>query len=334
MNNKTKNRLINFDIAKAICMILVVIGHYIPENAPSWYVMNKEFIYSFHMPLFMFASGFIYIAFKKDEGYGHFLKRKVKRLMIPYIVTSLIIVTIKLLTEKTAYVENPVTVLSYIKVLYSPVAGYFLWFIWALWWMFVIAPIFRSKRLRITGFAIALLLHYMPISITTLFCLEQARIMMVYFFLGIVAYDYREVYIGYTKKLAIPVILLFAGGEYVFLEHLSVFGGAIENMIPYLGIATVMYISTLLEHHQTLVFSKVLCSIAPSTYIIYLFHTTFEGFTKAVIHKIPAFCDTSSEVMFTLGAVVVVVIGIVGPIALHKYVLSRFKITRFMFGLK
>ncbi|OYP57140.1 hypothetical protein CIK91_00880 [Segatella bryantii] len=90
----------------------------------------------------------------------------------------------------------------------------------------------------------------------------------------------------------------------------------------------------LLEHHQTLVFSKVLCSIAPSTYIIYLFHTTFEGFTKAVIHKIPAFCDTSSEVMFTLGAVVVVFIGIVGPIALHKYVLSRFKITRFMFGLK
>jgi hypothetical protein len=141
------------------------------------------------------------------------------------LVTSLIIVTIKLLTEKNAYVENPVTVLSYIKVLYSPVAGYFLWFIWALWWMFVIAPIFRSKRLRITGFAIALLLHYMPISITTLFCLEQARIMMVYFFLGIVAYDYREVYIGYTKKLGIPVILLFAGGEYVFLEHLSVLGG-------------------------------------------------------------------------------------------------------------
>lgn len=31
-------RLISFDIAKAICIILVVIGHYIPDSSPSWYV--------------------------------------------------------------------------------------------------------------------------------------------------------------------------------------------------------------------------------------------------------------------------------------------------------
>ena len=57
---------------------------------------------------------------------GKFKKTKFSTRLV-YIVTSLIIVTIKLLTEKNAYVENPVTVLSYIKVLYSPVAGYFLW---------------------------------------------------------------------------------------------------------------------------------------------------------------------------------------------------------------
>lgn len=31
-------RLISFDIAKALCIILVVIGHYIPDSSPSWYV--------------------------------------------------------------------------------------------------------------------------------------------------------------------------------------------------------------------------------------------------------------------------------------------------------
>ncbi|KAA3144009.1 acyltransferase family protein, partial [Alistipes onderdonkii] len=54
------NRLISIDIAKAICIILVVIGHYNPDNAPEWYHTINLFIYTFHMPLFMFASGYVY----------------------------------------------------------------------------------------------------------------------------------------------------------------------------------------------------------------------------------------------------------------------------------
>ena len=33
-----KIRDITFDIAKGIGIVLVVIGHYIPDNAPSWYI--------------------------------------------------------------------------------------------------------------------------------------------------------------------------------------------------------------------------------------------------------------------------------------------------------
>ena len=55
--------------------------------------------------------------------------------MVPYFSVSAIVITIKLLTEGHAYVENPVTWMSYVKMLYLPEAGYFLWFIWALWWM-------------------------------------------------------------------------------------------------------------------------------------------------------------------------------------------------------
>lgn len=52
-------RIISLDIAKAICIVLVVIGHCLPENAPNWYQQIVDFIYKFHMPLFMFASGYI-----------------------------------------------------------------------------------------------------------------------------------------------------------------------------------------------------------------------------------------------------------------------------------
>lgn len=59
------NRIVFLDIAKAICIILVVVGHYMPDNSPMWYVMLNKVIYTFHMPLFMFVSGYVYIATKK-----------------------------------------------------------------------------------------------------------------------------------------------------------------------------------------------------------------------------------------------------------------------------
>lgn len=143
-------RIVLFDIAKALCIVLVVVGHYFPENSPVWYECLNKLIYSFHMPLFMFASGFIYMATKKEgESYSKFLVKKLKRLMLPYVVVSVIVISIKMLTEKHASVENPVTAYAYIKMLYFPEAGYFLWFIWALWWMFVIAPLFATKQKRL-----------------------------------------------------------------------------------------------------------------------------------------------------------------------------------------
>lgn len=62
-------RLISIDIAKAICIILVVVGHYHPDNAPEWYGIIIRFIYTFHMPLFIFASGYIYAATNRGGDY-------------------------------------------------------------------------------------------------------------------------------------------------------------------------------------------------------------------------------------------------------------------------
>lgn len=70
------NRIIALDIAKAICIILVVMGHYVPDNSPAWYVLVHDVIYTFHMPLFMFVSGYVYIATKKRSTYGDFLLKK------------------------------------------------------------------------------------------------------------------------------------------------------------------------------------------------------------------------------------------------------------------
>lgn len=206
-------RLISFDIAKAICIILVVIGHYVPDYSPQWYVGVHDVIYTFHMPLFMFASGFIYMATKKDIPYKNFLWKKVKRLMVPYLSVSAIVITIKLLTEGHAYVENSVTLMSYVKMFYLLEAGYFLWFIWALWWMFVIVPLFKTKQMRLGLFVLAIILHYITNFLPEFFCLRQFQGMLVYFMLGAVSCDWKQQLSFISKVPAWCVCGFFAIAE-------------------------------------------------------------------------------------------------------------------------
>lgn len=123
---------------------------------------------------------FLYMATKRtDEDYGSFLWKKVKRLMIPYFAVSVLVISLKLLTESHVYVENPKTVMSYVRVFYLPEAGYFLWFIWALWWMFVLLPLFKSRNQRLFLFFLSIIISYIPFKTTEICCVQQFKQMLV-----------------------------------------------------------------------------------------------------------------------------------------------------------
>lgn len=326
-----EKRLLEFDVAKAICIVLVVIGHYVPDDMPRWWRVIHDVIYSFHMPLFMFASGYVFIAFKKNETYSKFLEKKVKRLMLPYVVTSIIVITIKLLTQRGLYVENPVTWMSYIKMLYLPEAGYFLWFIWALWWMFCIVPFFKSKNARLALFGVAGIIHFFPMELTEILCLRQASSMLVYFMLGVVCFDWKK-QVGVLKRIpALAIYLVFIGFEIAgnsFTDDIvSKFIGWI---LPFVGIGMVMALSSQIAKIGA---PKALIIISSSSYLIYLFHTTFMGFAKAFVHKV-SLMNGESDLWFSIGAFVVVTAGVVCPVLLHRQVLNRWKVTKVLFGLK
>ena len=69
-----KNRLSYIDILKGFGIILVVFGHiYHNDIVVSW-------VYSFHMPLFFFAAGWLY----KEKPVVVDIKRRFTTIMIPY----------------------------------------------------------------------------------------------------------------------------------------------------------------------------------------------------------------------------------------------------------
>jgi len=330
------NRIISLDIAKAICIILIVVGHYIPDNSPQWYRLIHDMIYTFHMPLFMFASGYVYIATKKDIGYGSFLIKKIKRLMIPYITTSIMVISIKMLMQGGLSVEDPVTWRSYLKMFYLPEAGDFLWFIWALWWMFVLLPLFKTKGSRTILFLICLIIHYIPMTLPKEFCITQCKNMLVFFTLGIFAFENTYMF-KFIKEYSINKVTLaivtFVICEYLYFSTIGsdLLRTTLKILLPYIGIFFIIEISKFICKYCKIDKNHILMIVSMSSYIIYLFHTTFEGFAKVVFRKFPL--DSNLWYVFLPEAIAVIAMGIIIPILLHRYVLMRWQFTRTLFGL-
>lgn len=191
LSKSPRKRLATLDIARMVCIILVVIGHYDPSNAPVQYNNLLKVIYTFHMPVFLFISGYLYIVTRREEEtFAAFIIKKIKRLAIPYLVTSTIIITIKLLTQGSARVDHPVTALSYLRMFYLPEAGYFLWFIIALMMMFMIVFHFKSRTSRLVLLVVSFAISLLPSCDIDILCLRQCQAMMVYFMTGVVIADY------------------------------------------------------------------------------------------------------------------------------------------------
>ena len=89
MQSKYVHRDDSIAIAKALGILLVVIGHCCAANGNTMFVVNWQdfvcrIIYSFHMPLFFILSGYMF----KIENINNsmlFVERKIKGLYIPYV---------------------------------------------------------------------------------------------------------------------------------------------------------------------------------------------------------------------------------------------------------
>ena len=75
-------RLFWIDVAKGLGIFLVIFGHIITYGSPIF-----NWIFSFHMPLFFFLSGFL---FKCDNNLLNSIKTIFARLILPYIIMVLI----------------------------------------------------------------------------------------------------------------------------------------------------------------------------------------------------------------------------------------------------
>ncbi len=173
----TKSRLHEIDILYAIGTILVIFGH---SHSSDWNTFPKvfasllDFVYIFHMPLFFAIAGFLLARSTSVSDFGYFtwLKDKALRLLMPYIVITLISFIPKYFFENKGLQGISVTPLIH-AFLYprDGVWGHF-WFLSVLFLFYVIFGFLKyydecgmvKTRALWDIFVFLLLLKFLPIN--------------------------------------------------------------------------------------------------------------------------------------------------------------------------
>lgn len=117
-----KNRILELDFFKGVAILLVICGHVILANIKGALDTHPVYtwIYSFHMPLFFFISGYLISYSQKRIGF-EVIKKKTLTLLVPFFTWSFIV--FPLLSGNSIYFSS--------GELLNPNARY--WFVYLLW---------------------------------------------------------------------------------------------------------------------------------------------------------------------------------------------------------
>ena len=199
------SRLAYIDILKGFAIFLVVLGHILQQL----YTDNNlvfRCIYSFHMPLFMFMSGYVY--YKKNE-WG-LITKSAKQLLIPFL--SFIIVIY--LFYKIIYHIHIGLYDFFVSVILRPDIG--LWFLWALFFIRIIFILVRklATLINLNEYILLSIIAVVMNGVVYLFSIKILGIhwiawYLVFFLLG-VYWRNKDKLINYSKKPYKRILLVSA----------------------------------------------------------------------------------------------------------------------------
>ena len=272
-----KDRLKWIDLSKGIGMMLVVIGHTgIYHSFPFFY----NWIYSFHMPLFYFISGFLYNSNKYSNNVKRFLQHRWKSLGIPYITLNCA-VYILLKTLDIPSINAPHSSTIVIGVL----AMYFIrvLLITELWFIFLQVLLRSKTRILIASLVIISVSLFIKseMHITWGLSIEPLNITMILpswpLFYFVIGYILKNKIISGSKAISTNLLIILTAATFIisfFQIYLD-----IANCIYFsgIGIAFIFLLSFLLEKYDTIigyrnVINDLLIYIGKNTLVIVAFY--------------------------------------------------------------
>lgn len=219
-NMKSAERLVEFDVAKGIAILCVILGHL------GIYNINRV-VYTFHMPIFFLISGY-FLSFKYP--YSNFIHRKFSGIMQPYIATCFLIC---ILSIPISFIQNQSIMTNLIHWICGSIYGsglpdlpviikHFpsfigaLWFLPSLFWGTLIARYILDHNDDLKSFAILCILFYVgwktAETIWLPFDIQAGFTASLYLFWGYISKKYRilKMHMSYFTWFVLLFIAVWA----------------------------------------------------------------------------------------------------------------------------
>lgn len=162
----TKTRYYWVDNVKAVALIFIVIGHIWQSFVKSGLVGDTPFyecfnqvIYYFHVQLFFICSGFLYQQNTKTQNFKSYSKNILKKLLafgVPFVVFVTATYILKFIFADSVNTQNLSIYESFFII---PTAPY--WFLYALFFLFLVSPIIKSKADGIGRIVLSIALYFL-----------------------------------------------------------------------------------------------------------------------------------------------------------------------------
>lgn len=292
-------RNILIDVLKGFAIILVVLGHSIQYNIPVCFDNSLVFriIYSYHMPFFMFLSGFV--SFGSFDGSTAKLAKRFKSLIIPFWSWFVISYAFSWIIFYLKGGSEPDFLMSVIGVLKSPDHG--LWFLWVLFLNILV--LFASLKITHIHEEFVLLAFFVllnilvPVTGFSSFGMAALSKLLLFFLFGYVlnkhALKLKKTLsiVGYLSMLIFPILVVFWSrtGVPVFAEQItfdypikSVIIWVYNQAVPLSGILTTYKLFDLITKYESFL-KDSLISLGRISLEIYSTHFYFFTFTYLLV---------------------------------------------------
>lgn len=330
LSTSKKPRLLDIDKLTGVAITLVVIGHL--ETSPytnlielKWYKILKVFIYSFHMPLFMFISGYIwsytYPKVTTISEYVVYIKKKFFRLMPAYIFFAVIIFLSKFFLDNHLFINNKVnSFIEFFNVFYRPTASYagFLWYIYVLFEYYIFFPIILFLLKGNIKLLLILTFPLFFVKFTDFFAITFFLNFLFFFSLGVFAEKESKVYLQFIDRYHYELVIFFLVLIFLFF--------IINVPIFVMGFFSIPALHALVRNYISGK-DKILANIGYFSFSIYLMNVPVIGFFKAASFEIFG----HSYDYFYLLSILLIILGVSVPIILKKYIINQFQFVKAYF---
>jgi len=334
----------NLYFIRGIAIVLVIIGHVIGDDKNngmrklyssdifglSWLA---DFIYTFHMPVFLMVSGVAFAVFsKKDSSYLEFARSKLNRLIVPLVCwTPPFFIFHSLSQGKHFYL---IDVINAVVFPYS-----MFWFLHALifasLFSFSFFKIFKSSLMY---FGASLILFIISLLFKELFVSFYFSFNIFYAFGVVLSYYLPEAHLTLERLSSLIIFLILSSCIIIMLavkHYIANNHNPLASLIN--GIVAFVFLFIILDNPRIKLSSELINNLWHSfesnilyagkmSMVIYLFHMYFATITRTFLVK--GLSITEPGIHFILGSIT----AYLGPIIVYRLLQNRSKVFMYSIG--